>query len=699
LEKVKYIIQITRGEETGKTYPLDKKRITIGRKSGNTIVLSDIKVSGVHAEIIFEGGKPVIRDLGSTNGTYLEGNKIDEMILSEKDKITVGETHFILLKEGETAAAPPSEEAVRVIHDVRPVRRGMGGIVLLLILLLGLGGAAYYYFFHMASDSAIEVVDAAPGNLLAGGWSFEETGSAEDIEDLWKFEGGAGADATRTKRDARSGAYCIRMVMPDGGRAHGLYLEPIQVKPRRQYRGAAWVKIKGSFMVALKADFYRSAPDQGGRQILYTDEFASGREEGTDYYRIEGTVVPPPEAEEMELRIVAAGAGSGAVDDVELFEESATQPEQLGSSGVMDFHACQDGFLMRRIGQTLFLGGRTIALETGPEGEILQYDSDGAGFTIGGEGYLFCGARAGLIRVTRGLEVNAEKIEGSLEMPTMEGKAVREVRYCFDLLPEYAQHGVGIMSGEEFSLYGTAFPPVTAAALIFGGSHDRVKVAFERPVQVSGTARKDGGTSLACHFDPASGVRFTYRIQSDFTEETRQAQALMQQARRADQDECYGEALALIDQILSRYPYNETLMDHAQKLRAAIVEKKKLWLDEIQERLKSAQFLNTPALFHALEETCRRRLECYPEDKDFLAALKEVREKGSALLIGIRDERAERYYRIAKNLFDTKVRETTFSEILAYMESRFPESEWTKKARSLHEEGSNKAGPTEGSGE
>ena len=56
----------------------------------------------------------------------------------------------------------------------------------------------------------------------------------------------------------------------------------------------------------------------------------------------------------MEFRIVAAGAGSGAVDDVELFEESATQPEQLGSSGVMDFHACGDGFLMRRIGQTLF---------------------------------------------------------------------------------------------------------------------------------------------------------------------------------------------------------------------------------------------------------------------------------------------------------------------------------------------------------
>ena len=114
--------------------------------------------------------------------------------------------------------------------------------------------------------------------------------------------------------------------------------------------------------------------------------------------------------------------------------------------------------------------------------------------------------------------------------------------------------------------------------------------------------------------------------------------------------------------------------------------------------MKSAQFLNTPALFHALEETCRQRLECYPEDKDFLAALAEVQEKGSALLIGIRDERAERYYRIAKNLFETKVRKATFSEILAYMESHFPDSEWTEKARRLGEESSEEAGTTEGSG-
>ena len=109
LNSVKYKIEITRGKEAGTSYPLDNKRITIGRKPENTVPVSDIKVSGVHAEIVFDGDLPVIRDLGSTNGTFLDGKKITEVVLSVGDRILVGGTEFVLLGAGESAPPPKAE--------------------------------------------------------------------------------------------------------------------------------------------------------------------------------------------------------------------------------------------------------------------------------------------------------------------------------------------------------------------------------------------------------------------------------------------------------------------------------------------------------------------------------------------------------------------------------------------------------------
>ena len=55
---------------------LDQLRINIGRDSGNDLVLEDPEISGFHAGIFFDNGRVEIVDLGSTNGTYLNGRKL-----------------------------------------------------------------------------------------------------------------------------------------------------------------------------------------------------------------------------------------------------------------------------------------------------------------------------------------------------------------------------------------------------------------------------------------------------------------------------------------------------------------------------------------------------------------------------------------------------------------------------------------------
>ncbi|WP_297417697.1 FHA domain-containing protein [Clostridium sp.] len=73
--------------------------LTIGRKDGNSIVLSDPHVSGNHAKIIVWNDSLFIEDLNSTNGTYVNGNKINsKMKLVNKDEIKIGTSVFKILK-------------------------------------------------------------------------------------------------------------------------------------------------------------------------------------------------------------------------------------------------------------------------------------------------------------------------------------------------------------------------------------------------------------------------------------------------------------------------------------------------------------------------------------------------------------------------------------------------------------------------
>ena len=85
----KYQLVMRSGPTPGKTFPLTKDEITIGRDSSNDIVINDAEVSRKHAQLVKQGGAYVIEDLGSTNGTFVNGQRLmgphslrpDELIL------------------------------------------------------------------------------------------------------------------------------------------------------------------------------------------------------------------------------------------------------------------------------------------------------------------------------------------------------------------------------------------------------------------------------------------------------------------------------------------------------------------------------------------------------------------------------------------------------------------------------------------
>lgn len=91
-----------------KEIPLDKERVTIGRKAQNDIQIENLAVSGEHACIVTILNDSFLEDLGSTNGTLVNGNSIKKHILQNNDVIEIGKYKLKYIAEvvnaGQTSA-------------------------------------------------------------------------------------------------------------------------------------------------------------------------------------------------------------------------------------------------------------------------------------------------------------------------------------------------------------------------------------------------------------------------------------------------------------------------------------------------------------------------------------------------------------------------------------------------------------------
>jgi pSer/pThr/pTyr-binding forkhead associated (FHA) protein len=101
------------GTSVLKEYSLRAQEVTIGRAPQSSIVIDNPAVSYNHAKIFWQDGVYHVQDLGSLNGTFLNGNRITQAPLSVGDTVAVGKHTIRFLQErpgegaAEVAAAPP----------------------------------------------------------------------------------------------------------------------------------------------------------------------------------------------------------------------------------------------------------------------------------------------------------------------------------------------------------------------------------------------------------------------------------------------------------------------------------------------------------------------------------------------------------------------------------------------------------------
>ncbi|MBM6755870.1 FHA domain-containing protein [Collinsella tanakaei] len=84
------VLTIIKGPQTGNTFELEGTETTIGRDPANAIFLNDMTVSRSHAKIIKNAAGVMIEDLGSLNGTWVDGAIVNSAPLHDGSSVQIG---------------------------------------------------------------------------------------------------------------------------------------------------------------------------------------------------------------------------------------------------------------------------------------------------------------------------------------------------------------------------------------------------------------------------------------------------------------------------------------------------------------------------------------------------------------------------------------------------------------------------------
>ena len=84
------LLVMQRGPSAGARFLLDAERTSAGRSTEADIFLDDVTVSRKHAEFVREGQSFWVRDVGSLNGTYVNRERIDQVVLHAGDEVQIG---------------------------------------------------------------------------------------------------------------------------------------------------------------------------------------------------------------------------------------------------------------------------------------------------------------------------------------------------------------------------------------------------------------------------------------------------------------------------------------------------------------------------------------------------------------------------------------------------------------------------------
>jgi two-component system cell cycle response regulator len=181
-----YLMTIA-GANAGLVHKVRGTRTVLGRAATAQIRLDDDGISREHAELLVEGGRMLVRDLGSTNGTFINGTRTTSHEVRDGDQISLGGATFVVFRHsagnelarvvpGTPSAPPPSASreafVARIAEEISFARRH-GEAIAILVWELVDGAALEARVGPAAFRALLDAVRAScsgvlrPGDLLA----------------------------------------------------------------------------------------------------------------------------------------------------------------------------------------------------------------------------------------------------------------------------------------------------------------------------------------------------------------------------------------------------------------------------------------------------------------------------------------------------------------------------------------------------
>jgi hypothetical protein len=94
------MLVVVRGPNAGARFLLDRDATTVGRHPDSEIFLDDVTVSRRHAEFLRTDTGVTVRDLGSLNGSYVNGERVEERTLGTGDEVQIGRFKLLYVGDG-----------------------------------------------------------------------------------------------------------------------------------------------------------------------------------------------------------------------------------------------------------------------------------------------------------------------------------------------------------------------------------------------------------------------------------------------------------------------------------------------------------------------------------------------------------------------------------------------------------------------
>ncbi len=579
----RFWLRFDSGPRQGEELPLSSGTNRIGRRPENQIVVSDPSVSGRHAEIRIEGDRLLLVDLGSTNGTKIGSERIEERALAHGDTFSLGNVQVHLSDRSlATPTAPEPEPSsasevelgrVSADHVEASRRRSVLGLVSGLLVLAAGAGALWWFKRGGGEGTVTAAVSEVPGNLLVDG-SFESEGDDAD----WSARGFAQGLFERDAGFAQSGRLGLGALVAEGESA--LASSPsFDLNERRGVEASAslWAEDGALARFGIELSSSRGA---GPSFLAWAPALA--RTDGFEevVLRFPGL----PGYDRGRLLVAAHGDGEGAVsvDDVSVVVSREIPPADASFLEV-------EGHVLGEVASTgvLVRGGRVLF----------------AGIELG------CWNDAGFVGTGKGSWA-IEETENGMAFGVQGSVAEDDLRVLVNMaIPEGEADESGWIASigpRGYRSHSNEFSVEDATSLLLGRGIDLVRIGFEQPLAITGQI---AGGALELRADLAGTRRF--EVQLSFVEERTRANGLRDEARAAERKQDAAAALGAWTSLLNEVPFDGSLVAEAEEARARLLQAGFEEAEDIRREVERARFFELSELFEACYGRARRLRDTY----------------------------------------------------------------------------------------